>query len=140
MAHDPTDAIIDALRAGGERSRKASERKQFLEDFHAADKSALARMSDIDLAAWQAQFPKESPQFILVEQLWKYRLARRSAKFAAVVAILSALVGAVGGYVLRGSEVVSKDCSVEKPKQDIPPPVSGKVGSTMKTPSQVGQP
>lgn len=109
--------------------KKLEHRTKLFIDFNAADKSAIARLSDSDLAAWQAQFPKESPQFILAEQLWKYRLARRSAKFAAVVAIVSALVGAIGGYALRGSEVVANDCSKDKPKQDIPPPLPGKIGS-----------
>lgn len=120
--------------------RVTAERKRLADEFLAADKIHVRRMPDAELAAWQAQFPKESPQFILGEQLWRYRLARRSAIFGAAVAVLSGLTGAVVGYALRAAQPVTNDCAKEQPKQDVPPPVAGKISDPPPPPAKHSPP
>jgi anti-sigma-K factor RskA len=99
-----TDAINKRMDEGAKRQQQAAdkaatvaEHQRLLSDFNAADKEAIKKMSDDALSAWQAQYPKESPQAIFADQLWKYRLAKRSALFAACVAAPASLLGSILG-------------------------------------------
>ena len=128
----PTEMLRKMIEQGAEKQLRAEEKERLLSEFKETTKASISKMSDIDLACWQSQYPKESPQSIFAEQFWKYRLARRAAAFTAVIAIISALTGAVTGYLLRGLEVVAKDCSEQKPKQDVPPQITNEVGKLPK--------
>lgn len=128
-----SDVIRRMIEEGAQRQREAEDKARAIaeshrlrDEFGASDMSAIARMSDIDLVAWQAGYPKDSPQFIFGEQLWKYRLARKSAKFAALVAVLSALFGAIVGYGLRCGQEVAKERPNDEPKKNVAPPVAKK--------------
>lgn len=90
------------------------------DQFGREDKAALTRLPDADLASWQAQFPKESPQGIFAEQQWKYRTARRSAKYAGAIALLTALSG-LAGYGVRAYQEMPKECADSKKAGDKPP-------------------
>jgi hypothetical protein len=120
------------IEQGAEKRQRTEERERLLSEFKGTTPASLSKMSDIDLACWQSQYPKESPQSLFAEQFWKYRLARRSAAFTAVIAIISALTGAVTGYLLRGLEGVAQDCSEQKPKQAEPPQMTPEVGKLPK--------
>mgnify|MGYP001616547554 CR=1 FL=1 len=134
-----TDMFREMIKEGAEKQRRAAEKERLFSEFKAIDRESISNMSDIDLAGWQAQYPKESPQFIFAEQLWKYRLARKSAKFAALIATFAALIGAVVGYVIRGSEDPPKVKANEEIQKNIVPPVSNKAGKSPEGASH-GQP
>lgn len=133
-----TDKLLRRMLEGGatkqreakEKEGLAAERQRMIEEFQSTDKSSIERLKDSALAAWQAQFPRESPQFVFAEQLWRYRLARKSAKFAALIAALSALVGAIVGYTIRIGEEVPKGKANAEEKQNVSPPVPNKPGKS----------
>lgn len=70
-------------------------------EFIDTDKRSVEKMNDHELATWQSKYQKDSPQFIFAEQLWRYRLAQKSALFGAIIAIVAALIGAFVGYALK---------------------------------------
>lgn len=107
------------------QKRQSAKTQQLKEQFEKEDKSAISKLSDADLASWQAQFPKESPQGIFAEQQWKYRAARRAAKYAAAIALLTALSG-LAGYGIRAYQEVPKECP-DSSKEGNKPPVAAQI-------------
>ena len=58
----------------------------------------LAHMSETELAAWQSQYPSQSPQATLASFEWQRRLTAmqiRSARFAAWLGLVGVVLGAV---------------------------------------------
>ena len=66
------------------------------------DQKLIRKLDDAGLAKWQMRYPKESPQVVLADQEWKYRLIERTTVRSAVISALSAILGAVVGFVLGG--------------------------------------
>jgi hypothetical protein len=96
-----TDAFESLVKQKHADGRAAAEADRLNGEFAALDKAAVRRLSVDGLSAWQAQFPSGSPQFIFAEQLWKYRLTKRTAFYAVSIAVLSAALGAMATYGLR---------------------------------------
>ena len=130
-----SDVIRDWIRESAEKQRKTSELAGLLADFNGLDRLSISKMSDSGLAAWQAQFPVGSPHVIFAEQLWKYRLARKSAKFAALIAVCSALVGAILGYIAHGWEGISRERANGEIQKNCAPQVTQKAISPPSSPS-----
>ncbi|MDH2918469.1 MAG: hypothetical protein PXX73_04670 [Sideroxydans sp.] len=98
---DMLDEIQDSLRAQGQRlrdqQRQAEAQAQLAAEYRTVDRKALSKMSDKALAEWQSRYPPGSPQFILAEYEWQRRLTVaqvRASRFAALMALLGAVVGA----------------------------------------------
>ena len=70
---------MDGIERFGRDFMKAQQRG----DFARLDADALRRYSDAELAAWQSEYPGDSPQWLLAEQQWKLRLLERQAQAAA---------------------------------------------------------
>ena len=69
-------------------------------DFARLDADALRRYSDAELAAWQSEYPSDSPQWLLAEQQWKLRLLERQAQAAARQANKAAIISGVAGGIM----------------------------------------
>jgi hypothetical protein len=84
-------------------SADAAKRKAIRErEFTDVDRRELARMADKELAAWQAGFPSDSPQFILAQYEWQRRLIADqiratvfSARWQAWFGVFAAIIGAL---------------------------------------------
>ncbi len=134
------DSIADSLKEQGKqaraRARQDDERERLLEEFRALDRKSIKKKTDTELAIWQSQYPKESPQFIFAEQLWKYRLARKSATFAALIALVALLVG----YMLRAAEDPSNAKTKPAVQQNEGPPVANKASNIVNNISHIKTP
>ncbi len=104
------------LHEGADEYREKQKVEKLHTEFDTTDKASIKKLSDAELARWQAKYPSGSPQVIFAEQLWKYRLAKHSAKFTALIAIISAIVGGIVGYSLRGSQ---DEITKQKPQAEI---------------------
>lgn len=124
------------LNEGAEEYREKQKKEKLHIEFEATDKASIKKLSDAELARWQAKYPSGSPQAIFAEQLWKYRLAKHSAKFTALIAIVSAIVGGIVGYSLRGPQ---NEITTQKPQKEIhqneKPSASPKVSKQSKAPA-----
>lgn len=121
-----TEGLRRYIEHGTEKHLASAAKERLFIEFNAIDQTAVVRKSDIDLAGWQAQYPRESPQFIFAEQLWKYRLARKVALLSACIALFSASFAAVSAYVMRSAESASQQRSDAPRKENAEPPVASK--------------
>jgi hypothetical protein len=80
------------LRMVTQHMYRTEREKEFAE----LDRRMLAKMSDKDLAAWQAKHPEQSPQFILAQYEWNRRLTSDQIKAAVKAARWSAWFGIAG--------------------------------------------
>lgn len=132
-----TETRLDKwLNEGAKEYREKQKKEKLHTEFEATDKASIKKLSDAELARWQAKYPSGSPQTIFAEQLWKYRLAKHSAKFTALIAIISAIVGGIVGYSLRGPQ---NEITKKKPQTEIhqneKPPSSQEVSKQSKVPA-----
>ena len=132
-----TQTRSEWLFEGAEERKKTQQNEKLQTEFDATDKRNIKKLSDAELARWQAKYPSGSPQTIFADQLWKYRLAKHSAKFTALIAIISAIVGGIVGYSLRGPQ---NEITKQKPQTEIhqneKPPASQEVPQSPKVPAQ----
>ena len=73
-------------------------------EFETVNRREVAAWPDEKLAAWQAKFPSESPQFILAQYEWSRRLTSdqiKAARWAAWVGLGGVIVGAVLARLLE---------------------------------------
>jgi hypothetical protein len=73
-------------------------------EFKKVNRRALANWPDEKLAAWQAGFPSDSPQFILAQFEWNRRLTAdqvKAAHWAAWIGLAGVIVGAVLARLLE---------------------------------------
>jgi hypothetical protein len=90
-----TQLIQSALERGAHEQRKS--------DFQELDRRELSRMDDKRLAEWQAQYSRESAQYILAEHEWQRRLTAQqvaATRFAAWIGICGVVVGGFLGWLL----------------------------------------
>jgi hypothetical protein len=81
-----------------EKSLHAEEKARFDKEFEKVNRRELASWPDEKLAAWQAKFPSESPQFILAQFEWSRRLTAdqvKAARWAAWIGLGGVIVGAL---------------------------------------------
>jgi hypothetical protein len=88
---NPDDYINSML----ERSRRSKDS----EDFKALEQKSLSNMDDKALAAWQAEFTPDQPQFRLAEHEWQRRITDRQIAAAHATARRAALWGAIAGII-----------------------------------------
>lgn len=132
-----SEHFIELIKKQAQIAAENEKKENLQTEFETTDKSSIKKLSDAGLARWQAKYPKDSPQAIFAEQQWKYRLAKHSAKFTALIAIISAIVGGIVGYSLRGPQnVISKQKPQAEIYQNEKPPVSQEVSK----PSKVSSP
>ena len=96
-------ALVEHFRAALEEAEKAGLEKRLKEEFANLGSDQLAKFSDKDLAAWQAEYPPNSAQQILAQFEWNRRLTEkqvRSARFAAWVGLIGVVLGAVIAWLL----------------------------------------
>ena len=74
-----------------------------LEDFKALDHVSISKMSDVELAIWQAKQSVDSPHHIFAIHEWNRRLLARELKsnrYSVWASIVASLGGVVLGVVL----------------------------------------
>lgn len=79
---------------------KSVRERQFID----VDRRELARMPDKDLAAWQAKFPSDSPQFILAQYEWHRRITAdqiKTMRWAALIGLGGIILGVLLTKVLE---------------------------------------
>ncbi|MHB1051368.1 MAG: hypothetical protein ACYC09_14915 [Bacteroidota bacterium] len=140
-----TETRADRLTEDAAAYREKQKRNKLLTEFDTSDKARIKKSSDEELAKWQTGYPSGSPQAIFAEQLWKYRLARHSAKFAAVIAIIAAIIGAIAGGIIvysltcpqKGPQTGSTKQKPQAEKhQDEKPPARQEVQKLQKQPRE----
>lgn len=85
--------------SGGEEYRQQQQRDELIKDYEQVDKAAISKLSDGDLAAWQAKYPPGSPHVIFAEHIRKKRLQHQSFWYGALIAIIGTLVGFLIHYI-----------------------------------------
>lgn len=74
---------------------KQAQEKRFAE-FSDIDTVFIASLSDKDLAGWQAQYPPDSPQFIIANHEWQRRLNLEQInanRFGAYIGLFGVVIG-----------------------------------------------
>jgi hypothetical protein len=87
-----------------ERSLHAQEKARFDKEFEKVNRRELAGWPDEKLAAWQAKFPSESPQFILAQFEWSRRLTAdqiKAARWTTWIGLAGVIVGAALSRILE---------------------------------------
>lgn len=86
-----------------EKAKKAL-REQLQREFADFDCETLPGKTNKELAAWQAKYPMDSPQYIIALQEWNRRAIVRQTrwmKFSAILAAITALASVFIGDILR---------------------------------------
>ena len=86
-----------ADRFAQEQEKKESIRK-LQNEFATLDFDKIRSKSDSELAAWQAEFPTDSPQFIFALQVWNNRTILEQTKWmkrSIYVGFLGIIIGAI---------------------------------------------
>jgi hypothetical protein len=98
------DDISREAREHEMRFRHEQEKARFDKEFEKVNRRELAGWPDEKLAAWQAKFPAESPQFILAQFEWSRRLTAdqiKAARWAAWIGLAGVILGAVLSRILE---------------------------------------
>jgi len=89
------------------RSREREEHWHRIFEMQGFNRITLEKMSDTELAAWQAMYEPNAPQHRLAEHIWHERLAqqqivasRRATYFAAATGIIGTIMGGLLGWFL----------------------------------------
>jgi hypothetical protein len=93
------DEVIKQMAA----QERAQIRATHHEEFKGFDRSKLSRMTDKELAEWQAGFEPAEPHWRLAEHEWQSRLIAkqiRAAHWQAWFGIAAAVIGALLGALL----------------------------------------
>ena len=83
---------------------KSEAAKKLQTEFAALDFEEIRNKKDHDLAAWQAQYPVDSPQFIFALQAWNNRTITKQTKwmkFSAILAAVTTIIGVFIGAILQ---------------------------------------
>ncbi len=94
---------IDRMNARRQRERIKKEYGELTE-------AQLAAKTPKELAAWQAEYPPESPQHILASQEWNRRLIAtqvRWMQFSVIAGLAGVVIGAVLSALLTPKPTVS---------------------------------
>jgi hypothetical protein len=96
-----------------EDDERAKRRQEYEKHWHRIfemqgfDRGKLEKMSDTELAAWQAMYEPTTAQHRLAEHIWHERLAqqqiaasRRATYIAAASGLISGLIGVFVGWLL----------------------------------------
>ena len=93
-------------------------KKLYRHEFADFDCSSLPKMTDKELAAWQAQFPIDSPHYIIALQEWNNRSISRQMKwvrFAAIIGPIATIIAALIGYFLRDMQIETRQQIQSRP-------------------------
>jgi len=85
------------------REAKELRLKECMESFASLDELSLFRMSDKELANFQAEHPPESPQYALALNEWNRRLVTRqvkSTRYASIIGVVGIIIGVILGWLL----------------------------------------
>jgi len=89
---------------GAEKKDRAQQVMEWQKEVAKIDCRAMAKWTDPELAAWQANSPSESPQYRVAEHEWQRRLLAdqiKAARWNTLFGVLGALGGVVLGRLLR---------------------------------------
>ena len=87
---------FDKLREG---MSKAVAKQELQDEFTGFDYSRLRKMPDQELAAWQANYPMDSPQFIIASQEWNNRSLSKQLRWVKISAIVTPLATLIAGIL-----------------------------------------
>jgi hypothetical protein len=97
------DRAMDAVAAQMNQMLEQAARQEREKEFEELDRRALPKMSDKQLAQWQARYPQDSAQYILAEHEWQRRFTAEqvaATRFAAWIGILGVVIGGFFGWFL----------------------------------------
>ncbi|MGA2246353.1 MAG: hypothetical protein ABSH48_15255 [Verrucomicrobiota bacterium] len=87
-----------------EKLLQEEAKARYDQQFEKVNRRELAGWPDEKLAAWQAKFPSESPQFILAQFEWNRRLTAdqvKAARWASWIGLAGVIVGALLTRILE---------------------------------------
>ena len=103
---DPMDSIIRRMEDSGKQRAVETKRQRLQDEFEALNCDKITALSDKELAAWQANFENNTPQWRFAEHAWQIRLLKSeikamqaAAESAANRGLLGALLGACIGFI-----------------------------------------
>lgn len=94
------------MSEGDERARRRQDKDQHwhrIFEMQGFDRRTLEKMSDSELAAWQAMYQPTMPQYRLAEHIWHERLAQQqiaASRRATYIAAAFGLIGVLVGWLL----------------------------------------
>lgn len=97
-----SDFIINDIRESLKKAVEQAEGKEAIrrlhEEFADFDCSTLSKITNKELAAWQAKYPMDSPQYLIALQEWNRRATVEQTKWmkrSIYVGFLGIIVGAI---------------------------------------------
>ncbi|QOH80989.1 hypothetical protein IHE26_06925 [Plesiomonas shigelloides] len=81
-----------------DRLKEKQAREKRFAEFSEIDTVFVSSLSDKDLAGWQAQYPADSPQFIIANHEWQRRLNLeqiRANRHSAYIGLLGVILGVI---------------------------------------------
>ena len=103
LMSDPADIISNRIGEMSRHAAAATHRAKVQAEFSALDCDKITALSDKELAAWQANFGQDTPQWRFAEHSWQSRLLVEQVKvmrFAAYVGVAGTILGGVAGAFL----------------------------------------
>jgi|SRR6267143_2627292 len=85
------------------RTQEYEKRWNRIFEMQGFDRSKLEKMSDAELAAWQAMYEPTNLQYRLAEHIWHERLAEQqiaASRRATYIAAAAGLIGVLLGWLL----------------------------------------
>lgn len=92
------NSIREDLKKAMERAAEKQAARHLHEEFADFDCSSLPKMTNKDLAAWQAKYPMDSPQYLIALQEWNRRATVEQTKWmkrSIYVGFLGIIIGAI---------------------------------------------
>ena len=96
-------AIAQIRYAKSVRKEDEERLAQCIKEYANLNESSLFHISDKELAMFQAEYPPESPQYVLALNEWNRRLVVRQikeARFSTIIGLVGIVIGVVLGWLL----------------------------------------
>ena len=91
-----SDNISNVIDREAQKIEERRAKRKLQEEFSNFDCSELPKMKDSELAAWQAKYPMDSPQYIIALQEWNRRALVKqikATKWAAFMGLIGVILG-----------------------------------------------
>ena len=102
---DPIDVIGNRIDEISKHAAAVTRRAKVQAEFSELDCDKITALSDKELAAWQANFAQDTPQWRFAEHAWQSKLIVQQVKaqrFAAYVGLVGIILGAfLGAYLVK---------------------------------------
>lgn len=98
MSEFTKNQVHKQLERAAEEARAMAEKMALESAFADFDFDTLPKMTSKDLAAWQAKYPMNSPQYIIASQEWNRRALVdqiNATKWSAIMGLVGVIIGVI---------------------------------------------